>query len=660
MTAPNVRPVPARSSARPAPAPTEASFDAPAPPEEVLPKQEDGPPGPPPKGPRNGGGGNGDFGGVVPIGTESSGGKLSFVLLDVHGTRHVLAPHHIMAGAYIEALFGGEDGVPFLVSRWPHLVPKRGKDGRPLRDDDGEVEMQVSGFSAKKVGSALIAACGRLGIAGRVQERLDGVWPAEGGRSLIVHSGRRVAVQDADVPEQWMEHAAGLRLGKHVYLAAASRDEPARQAATVAEVAKVMADFQLWTYAGEHDALAPALLLGMVGVGLAPAALPFRPALYLYGLRGSGKSALQMLVCRLVGADKPKDGFTEPGVRRDYNARSTLIALNEAESQNPAMSRMLDLVVQASDGDGASIVMAGEGDKPMLFHVNGAFLFAAITPPHFSPAQASRIALIRVAREHKHGKEAVEAAIARAGAMAPRLLKRMVDGWARLRENLAVLRKAAIGAGATSRSADCIGVLLAASQTLQHDTAIEPAAAAELVDAYRDFFQTEAQTDEQDGGQVALQHLLASRVPIGRDETSVAAALAELRGAVREAATARAELRQGKRDASVVADCEHREKIWLKRAGPLGLRWVEGLTPRQMGHDGPDGMEIPAPGVLVKNGAPVIEKAFAGTEFKGFAWQNLFRSLPGAVELKTSVKFAAGGQGRCVWLPESLLALDDD
>ncbi len=644
MSGANIVHLPIRA-ARPAAA-EDAPFDAPAPPEELPPTEEDGPGGPPPRGPRSGGGGNGDFGGVVPVGVTMRKDALCFVLLDVVGNRQVLAPHHIMAGAYIEGLFGGEDGVPFLISRWPHMVPKRGKDGRPKRDEDGEVEMQVAGFSAKKAGSALIAACTRLGSADQTQERYDGVWPSEDGRSLVVHSGNHLAVQDADEPGQWMEHPAGLRLGDHVYLAAPRRQQPAKQAATADEVAQVLLDFDLWGFADAHARQAPQLLLGMAGVGLAPAALAFRPAGYLYGPRGSGKSALQEYMCRLAGAEQPMDKFTEPGVRRQYNARSTLIALNEAESENPAMPRMLDLVVAASDGGGASIVMAGEGDKPMTFHVNGNFLFAAITPPHFSPAQASRIAAIGLTRLHKRGRDAVEEAQLRAKALHPKLLRRMIDGWPRLRENLRVLRAAAIHAGATSRSADNIGTLLAAAQTLQHDTAIDPGAAGDLVDEYRGFFATEAEMDEQDGGQIALQHLLASRVPIGRDETSVASALADLRKAVRDAPTD--------------TDGGTNAKLWAKRLGALGLRWVESLSPRQMGHDGPDGMEIPAPGVLVKNGAPALERAFAGTPWKGFGWQSVLRSLPGTMEPKTSMKFAAGGQGRCVWLPESLLSLDDD
>ncbi len=608
----------------------DAGFDEPAPPPEAPPQEEEyGPGGRPPGGGKGRGEGDG-YGPIVPLGTTSRRDITCYQFLDASGRSTVLGPRDLHSAPYIEGLFGGATGVAYLESRWPHMVAVRGPDGKPVRDEDGDVVLRPNGFSARLCGSALMAACIAIGSADQTQQRFDGVWPAADGRGLVVHSGSVVDAPDPADAVRWVRHKAGWRDGKSVYVSAPPREQPARVAATQQEVAALLADFGMWTFAEGHATLAPGLLLGMVGCGMMAAALSFRPALYLYGKRGSGKSTLQWLMCAATGADKPTDDFSEPGLRRLYNARSTILALNEAENRNPHMPRVLELLTGASDGEGAVVVRAGEGGKADIFVVAGCFLLAAITPPHFSPAQESRITTVLLRRGDKDHKAEVTAAIERARALHPKLLRRMLDGWPRFLANQAVLRAAAINAEATSRSADKIAALLAAWQTLAFDDVVEAGAAGELLDGFREFFSSEAQMDEEDTAQQALQHLLASRVPIGREEMSVAGALSEMRKTLREK--------------HLAADGETQAKLWSKRLGALGLRWTE--TPR--------------PGVLVKNGAPAVERCFSGTDWGKLGWQSVLRSLPGAAEPATSVKFPSGGQGRCVGLPESLLALDDD
>ncbi|MBR0653430.1 hypothetical protein GXW78_27555, partial [Roseomonas terrae] len=553
-----------------------------------------------------------------------------YVFLDAAGLETTLSAKDMHSAAIIEGLFGGRFAHRFLFERWPHMVPMRDEKGRPILDDEKIPVKVAAGWSARECGADLISACTRIGAADDAELRRDGVW-SDGKGGLVVHCGQRIFADEK-------EHRPGLRQGKAIYIAAPRREAPSAKPATAAECRQIEDDLRLWTYAPAIADQAPHLVLGMIACGILSAALEWRPHMATWGPAGSGKSTLVNYAARCCGLEEASDDVSEPGVRRLFNARAGLIPLDENEAAVAQTAAVLNLMRGASSGKGAIVVRAGEGSGVDVFRIAGSFFLAAINPPHLSLADASRITLILLRRGEtsEDKKRRLDEAMARAKDIYPRLLTRLVLGFDRFRENLAQLRSAAIRAQATARSADQLASLLAGWQTLTQDDPVTPAEADMLIEPLGAFTTSAEDAEEEDSGRQALRHLLGSLVQVGRDRTTVAEVIGESqRAAKRWAASV------GREDE---AERGSEKERWWRRMGAIGLRYHE--TPR--------------PGILVANGAPVIDAAFQGTPWANKAWQRPLRELPGAAEPKNPVKFRGNAKARCVYLPMELLGLDDD
>lgn len=600
-------------------------FDQPAPPDKD-----------PPGGRKKGGGGGSKagegegprFGPVVPLGVRSRKGATCYVFLDAAGLETMLSARDMHAAAIIEGLFGGRPAHRFLEQRWPHFIPARDQSGKPQRDEDGKMVMIPAGWSARECGADLIAACTKIGAADDAELRRDGVW-SDGAGGLVVHCGRVVYAGDE-------EHAAGFTQGKVIYIAAPKRDLPAEDEASAEACRRMEDDLRLWTYAQGLEVAGPQLLMGMIACGILSAALDWRPHMAASGPAGAGKSTLARFMAKACGVEEPASDVSEAGIRRLFNARSGLIALDENEASSAHIGSVLNLMRGASDGGGAKVIRAqSEGSGSDAFRIAGCFFLAAINPPHLSLADASRITLILLRRgpEGVDRKAQVLAACERAGALYPHVLTRLVKRFGQYRANFAVFRSAAVQAHATSRSADQVAALLAGWATLTQDDVFTAGEAAEQLGALGDFTTSADQAEEEDAGRQVLRHLLGSLVPIDREKMTVAQAVTDAVAAIRDAAEAG--------DKAEFAQIELRKR-WERRLGALGLRYHE--TPR--------------PGILVANGAPLIEAAFAGTPWAGKAWQRPLRELPGAVEPKAPVKFKGNAQARAVHVPLELFGWD--
>jgi hypothetical protein len=555
------------------------------------------------------------FGVAVPLGVSSRRGATTYVFLDAAGLQQALSARDMHTAACISSLYGGETGRTWLARRWPHMTPVRDLDGKIVRDDRGRPLVQQSGdFSARDAGDALMAACTEAGPVDRREMRLDGVWLGPEPGTLAVHCGDTImAAGEA--------HAPGWQHGPAVYLAAAARPRPGPVEASPEEVAQLWSDLNLWRFAAAQADAGPALLLGMIANGILAAALPWRPHMLLRGPFGAGKSALMQLVAAATGGGLPTTDTSEAALRQGYDSRAVLIPVDEAEANGGHIARILDLMRGASGRQGAVTSRGSSEGEARTFRVNGCFLLAAITPVVLAPADASRITRLQLLRPEAASDNEVEAAIRRAGALYPALLSRLANRFGIYLANRAAVRAAAVAAKATSRAADQLAALLAGWQVLMHDEPLDEASAAHLLDGFRDFYSTEEETAEDDTPQLVLQHLLASRVPIGDHK------IITVSGALSAAWLDR--------------DAELAPGDWTKNLGALRLR-----------------LTSDPPGLWVGNGSPALEAVFKSTRWEGRVWEAPLRDLPGARESPSSMRFTHGGQARAAWLPLNLLGLN--
>lgn len=608
--------------ARPLPAePFDRVVTEPAPPAPDDPDRG-GPRGPGPTAPREEGP---DFGRVVPLGVTTRKGQTAYVFLDSVGLQVTLSARDLYQRACLCGLFGGARGADHLAHHWPELSPARkGRPPEPTGD-----------FIAEAVGNALMEACAAAGYAEAVELRRDGIWPWRGG--LIFHAGD--AILEGEV-----QHRPGLRDGAVIYTGCNARARPAAAAAAADEVAEIAADLDLWHYAAPG---APRLVLGLMACGLLGAAIPWRPHAFLRGPKDAGKSTLTKLIAAACGAGEPSTDITAAGLRRLFDARSGLIALDEREADADGVRKVVEIMRGSSDGRG-SVTHQADPDSggSKTWRVAGSFLFAAITLPPLTDADVSRITLIQLRRPEQDRRAEAEAAIARAQRLHPALLRRMLDGWPRWQQAWPVARAAALSLDATSRSADQLGALFAGWWVLAMDAPLTPLVAANEMAAFAAFLTTRAEAQDGEAGFLVLQHLLSSRVMVkerSSDQITVQAALIE---------QWRAQLGADTGDPAA----KDRHRWWRKSLGSVGLRWEKGDGQAEAWR----GLGGPAPGVWIAHSSPAMATVFHGSPWPGAAWREPLRDLPGVQGSRGNVDFAHGGKHRATFIPLGLLGITDE
>jgi hypothetical protein len=604
--------------------------DAPFDREVTEPPPEDrhgGPRGPGPGTPTDG---SPHFDRVVPLGVASRKGQTAYVFLDAVGLQVTLSARDLYQRACLCGLFGGERGRVHLAHHWPVMRPKRDARGKIVR---GETE-PTDDFDPEVVGNALMDACSAAGYAEAVELRRDGIWPYRDG--LIFHAGDVIL-------EGAAEHRPGLRDRQVIYTGCMARPRPAAEPATMAQVAEIAADLGLWHYAAPA---APRLLLGLVACGLLGAAIPWRPHVFLRGPRGAGKSTLTNLIAAACGAGEPSTDITAAGLRRLFDARSGLIPLDEREADAQGVNRVVEIMRGSSDGRGSVTIQADpDSGGSKAWRVAGSFLFAAITLPPLTDADVSRITLVQLKKLLVDRRGEAEAAIGRAAALHPALLRRMLDAWPRWRQTWPVAREAALRLDATSRSADQLGALFAGYWLLAEDAPLTPRVAEAEMAAIAEFLTTRTDSLDGEAGHLILQHLLSSRMMIterSSDQVTVQAALIEQWRAHFAADTGDVE-------------APGRVRSWRKRLGAAGLRWETGREAEGWRGDG-----APAPGVWIGHTSPSVTALFQGSPWPGAAWREPLRDLPGVQASKGNVKFPTGGAHRATFIPFGLLGLSDE
>lgn len=331
----------------------------------------------------------------------------------------------------------------------------------------------------------LIAACRREGFFDPdVQTRGPGIWPFDaelmigeefaGSEQLVIHTGDRVGwitFSGGRMNEiEWEK--AGVRLGEFVYPASAPQPGVGDDSATAEDIEDLTAMFNRWKW--REGATVTQLLLGHVVCQILLALMPYRPSAWIQAVTGGGKSKLLDFLETLVqGRALRYENATAAGLREDFKGQNEArpVYINEAESteDNRRLQGLIEMaryVYTAGEGGYRRGGSQGAAHSPTAM-----FMFAAVDPPPLLPQDANRIVMMRMAplKVTSAQMEAFEEEMpALARRLAPKLARRAVEIYPMFAGALNTFRKALIAAHHTPRTANTIGVLLAAAHLVQH------------------------------------------------------------------------------------------------------------------------------------------------------------------------------------------------
>lgn len=394
---------------------------------------------------------------VKPLGTANG---IYFYLDELCQLREIKPKEH--EKKTLESLFGRRSDLCEVL--WPRL-------GKPIKNKDtGETEYPITGWKPEEAGRQFMGACAERGVwsaAGKV--RGAGSHRGEYGE-LILHCGDAIWLGSSAGDGRWVK--PGL-IEELVYPAADKIQRPAIKSAGVEAGREVLALLGTWNWergsSGPGDAgIDATLALGWIAASLICGALEWRPAAWITGGRGTGKSTLQKLIKWLLGNGLIEAAdVTEAWVRQTLKMRTLPIAIDELEAEEDGrrVAAIVKLARLAASG-----VRMGRGSadhSAQDFTMRSSFLFSSILVPPLTPADRSRLAMLEL--KALKGDAMPKLDPEHIQDLGRQLLKRMVDQWDRLDETIALYREWLAQYGHDARMQDQFGTLLGCADCLLYE-----------------------------------------------------------------------------------------------------------------------------------------------------------------------------------------------
>lgn len=363
---------------------------------------------------------------------------------------------------------------------------------------------EINGINYVALRQALMSGGFQAGIfdpAERVRGR--GAWLGEDGQ-LILHRGD--AVFDG---RAWQK--PGL-IGKHLYLAKgalprlADKQQPGGGAGPAAELCELL---KTWNF--RRAEIDVRLLLGWIGSAMIGGALNWRPALWVTGGRGSGKSTLHRLISGVMGSALVSvSDATAAGIWQRLGYDSLPVIVDELEPGENVASLAAIIRFARLAASGGELARGSADHKAVRFIARACFLFSSILIPPLTPADRSRIVILNLGELGNSKPPGMnEQGLAELGTM---ILRRLVDQWGRCPDLLERYRSALMLEGSSAREADVMGTLLAISGLLLTDEDVaEHTARTEAMQllSARDHSDDGGKDEEQ-----CLSHLRTAAIPL--------------------------------------------------------------------------------------------------------------------------------------------------
>lgn len=387
-----------------------------------------------------------------------------------------------------------------------------------------EESVDVDGWKNEKARETLIAACTAKGPWSAIEKvRGRGCW-SDGRGGIVVHLGNRMISVDAT--GRHVDQPPGEVSG-HVYPTRPKVPgpwgwpRPIEDESNPAATLKLM--FSTWSWS--RPEIDPHLLLGWIGVAFLGAALPWRPAIYMTGDKGSGKSTLQEVLKSLFGDWMVQTtNTTAAGIYQRVGQDCLPVSVDEFEAKgdNTKAKALLELARQASSG--GLMLRGGDRHQGVEFQARSAFIFSSINAPPMEPQDLSRFALLRL-QKLKDGSKRPPIDPVALGEMGRIILRRLIEQFHRFEETWRAFRDELAMGGMDGRGQDTFGTLLACADMIAHD-GWDPARLQQPHEgdlrAWREIMSPVTMSEFDDATEnwrLALEHLLSVPVEAWRNGT---------------------------------------------------------------------------------------------------------------------------------------------
>lgn len=376
------------------------------------------------------------------------------------------------------------------------------------------------------------------------------------------------------------------------------------------------------------------LLAGWIALAPICGALQWRPAIWVTGGPGSGKSWLReniMAACLGNIALAVQSKTSEAGIRQSLGSDARPVLFDEAEREDmqaaQRMQAVLDLVRQSSSEGGAEIVKGtGNQSGAKRYRIRSMFAFQSINVGIQHQADESRISVLSL-REPSRSDITAQAQfadleIAARERLTPEysagLIARSVALIDTIRKNAETFARAIAAGHGTRRMGDQIGTLLAGAYSL-HSTGLITPEQAEAYVAREEWADEAGVEDEKDEFRL-LRMILSNRVRIGASDMPVSRLL--------EAA----QLPEQQKDLPA-------PELSQRVLSEAGIKFAHREN---------------VPGIYISTNHPALKSALRATAWDA-GWSRALLRVPDAVPSGTVVRFGTGMVSKATWIPMKVL-----
>ena len=211
--------------------------------------------------------------------------------------------------------------------------------------------------------------------------------------------------------------------------------------------------------------------------------------------------------------------MTEAGIRMGLDGAAKAVLLDEIEPKagSNKVRNVVELSRLASTDEQGAVVRGSTEGLSRAWHIRGCFYFTSVIHAPLSPADKKRICVIDLdslpgADDIGAVRQVLVAAREKVRLMAPGLRARMILGYGRLLENIAVYDLAMGGLGQSVRHADQLGTILAAHDTALYDEVVTLDHAVARIEGLD--IENYLAGDDESAHADCLAHLLSSMLSV--------------------------------------------------------------------------------------------------------------------------------------------------
>lgn len=382
---------------------------------------------------------------------------------------------------------------------------------------DKDMKRRKGKFEGDAAAAAMTQAAAEKGLfdpEGAV--RGVGAWTDDDGQ-LVYHLGKRLIIAG-------QEQDPTTHQGR-IYPSFPSIPAPALAAKGAGPAAAILEDFATWQW--DRPDIDPFIMLGTVGVQMMGGALDWRPASWLTGPPGAGKSALQRAILGLHGGEKgllQSADATARGIAALLGSSTTLpVAMDEIEPDDhgsPKAKAIIELARIASSG--STWVRGSSDQKGSTGQLRSAFMFSSVIVPPMPSQDKQRLIILNL-NPFPEGAKPPDMRAETWRNRGASLKRIIIDRWPGWAQRLEAWRAAFAEYGITGRHADNWATTVAMADLIQseaHPTAEVLTGWAAKISARIKHILAETTTDSDE----VLTHLLSQPYVLegGREQYTIA------------------------------------------------------------------------------------------------------------------------------------------